>query len=830
MENNIHTGDSPLFADVILPLAVPLLYTYSVPVPLQQSVAVGVRVLVQLGNRKMYTAVVYTLHNSKPKQYEAKPIDSVVDEVPLVTPKQLQLWDWISSYYMCTRGEVMKAALPSGLKLESEAMLYCAADEVDISQLNSTEYLIYATVHDAHGITLDALQKLLSKFQIIRTVHTMLQNKVLITGEKIIQTYKPKTESRIRFTHNITDKTFVNASFELVAKAPKQMELFTKFLDLHVKSKNPTFSISKKELVITTGCSPAIIQELVKKQILTEYDSTISRLETYAGETYERKILSASQQTALEQIYQSFTTHDTCLLHGVTASGKTELYIELIQHYIAQGKQVLYILPEIALTTQIIQRLQKVFGAIVGVYHSRFSDNERIEVWNKVRAESAQQYKIILGVRSSIFLPFHELGLIIIDEEHETSLKQYDPAPRYNARDTALVLAQFHGAKTLLGSATPSLETYYNVLQKKYALVELSQRFTEVALPEIRIVDLAKAYKQKRMYNKLFSKDLIAYIDAALREKQQIILFQNRRGYTPLIQCTDCGHVPHCKHCDVSLTYHKYSNTLRCHYCGYAIKHTPTCVACGSSKQDYLGFGTEQIQDILKEIYPEKSIARMDLDTTRGKYAYHELIEQFEHREIDILIGTQMITKGLDFENVGLVGILSADSILNIPDFRSFERGFHMMVQVAGRAGRSTKQGMVVVQAYDAQHPILQYVRNHDYQSCMQSQMAERQTFLYPPFVRLIRISVKHKDKDTCIRAAQQFASLLRSSLSCKVLGPEFPVIPKLQTFFIQEILLKIPRTVSMEKTKDRIILAAQTTIAQPQFKSVQWFANVDPY
>lgn len=830
MENNIHTGAVPLYADVILPLAVPLLYTYSVPQDISQNIFVGSRVLVQLGNRKMYTAIVYSLHSNKPTAYQAKLIDSVLDTFPIVTPIQLQLWDWIASYYMCTRGEVMKAALPAGLKLESEAMLYCNSESIDTSQLPANEYLIYSTVHDSQGITVDALQKAVSSFAVARTVHVMLQNKILITGEKVIQTYKPKIETRIRFVHDIADKTFVNTAFEQVVKAPKQMELFTKMLDLHIKSKNPNFSITKKELLATTNTSHAIVQELIKKHILIECNTTVSRLQDYSDEVQQAKALTEGQQEAMGQIMQSFQSFDTCLLHGVTASGKTELYIELIQHYVAQHKQVLYILPEIALTTQIIQRLQKVFGKSVGVYHSRFSDNERIEVWNNLLSETAEQYQIILGVRSSIFLPFKQLGLVIIDEEHETSLKQYDPAPRYNARDTAVMLAKFHGAKTLLGSATPCLETYYNVLQKKYALVELTQRYTQVELPEIRIVDMAVAHKQKRMYNKLFSKDLITYIDAALREKQQIILFQNRRGFTPLIQCADCGHVPHCKHCDVSLTYHKYSNSLRCHYCGYSITHTPTCVACGSNKQEYLGYGTEQIQDVLKEIYPDKSIARMDLDTTRGKYAYHELIEQFEQRSIDILIGTQMITKGLDFENVGLVGILSADSILNIPDFRAFERGFHMMVQVAGRAGRSTKQGLVVIQSYNAQHHILQFVRNHDYHSCMQNQMNDRYTFSYPPFVRLIRVCIKHKEKDTCVRAAQAFAQKIRVATPAIVLGPEFPVIPKLQTYFIQEILIKIPRAVSVEKTKEYIQHTAQILFTQSNFKSIQWYANVDPY
>ncbi|HON52336.1 MAG TPA: primosomal protein N' [Bacteroidales bacterium] len=828
MENNSDNTNLQRYADVILPLAVPLLYTYAIPHELASQVQVGTRVLVQLGTRKIYTAIVYSIHLNKPQHYQVKCIDSVLDSIPIVTPIQLQLWDWIAKYYMCTRGEVMKAALPAGLKLESEALLYCNPIFDSIDTLSNNELIVYSAVQNAQGISLDELTKIVKKIPVTRTVHGMLQNKVLLTGEKVIQQYKPKTETRIQLAGSISDETFVNTSFEMVAKAPKQLELFTKFLDLHIKSKNPDFSILKKELLLVTGCSASIVAELTKKNILVECNTNVSRLHNTHVELQEFKILSESQQKALQQINTAFKTHDTCLLHGVTASGKTEVYIELIKQTIAQNKQVLYLLPEIALTSQIIDRLQKVFGNIVGVYHSRFSDNERIEVWNNVLSLST--YKIILGVRSSIFLPYSNLGLIIVDEEHETSLKQFDPAPRYNARDTAIILAQLHKAKTLLGTATPSLETYYNVLQKKYALVELNQRFSQVQLPQIHIIDMAKARKQKRMYNAIFSKDLLNQIELALQEKQQVILFQNRRGFTPLIQCTDCGNIPHCKHCDVSLTYHKYSNTLRCHYCGYAIQYSPNCIACGSNRQEYLGFGTEQIQDTLQEIFPHKHIARMDLDTTRGKYAYHELIEQFEHREIDILIGTQMITKGLDFENVGLVGIISADSILHIPDFRSFERGFQMMVQVAGRAGRSSKQGRVFIQTYIPEHPILQYVKQHNYHGCMHSQMIDRQTFNYPPFVRLIRLTIKHKNHEICKDAATQFAHIMHSNFGSIVLGPESPIIPRLHNYYIQEILFKIPRSYSVDAIKDTIYSKAQIIFANQNYKGIQWYANVDPY
>ena len=830
MEKNNDNTEHIQYADVILPLAVPLLYTYEIPKNLISQITVGSRVIVQLGNRKMYTAIVYSIHSKKPEKYATKPIDSILDATPIVNKLQIQFWDWISEYYMCTRGEVMKAALPAGLKLESEAIVYCNPDFTDLESLTDSEALAYSAISENNAITITELAKILLKKSATQLVHTMLQKKIIITGETFTRTFKPKTECRLQLQGSAQSQDFVNSAFAVVSKAPKQQELFLAFLDLHLKSKNEKFSISRKELLEKIGTSAQIITELIKKGILLEFDQTVSRLETTEQELNKEKSLSKAQEIALTRISKSFETQNVCLLHGITASGKTEIYIHLIQQIISQGKQVLYLLPEIALTSQIIMRLRKVFGNKVGVYHSKFSDNERVEVWNNLIANNENTYSIILGVRSSVFLPFSNLGLIIIDEEHETSFKQYDPAPRYNARDSAIVLSQIHNAKTLLGTATPSIETYYNVLQNKYALVELTERHSQVALPEIKIIDLVKARKQKRIHSTIFSKDLLEKIDSVLLEKQQIILFQNRRGFAPLIECTDCGHIPHCKHCDVSLTLHKFSNTLICHYCGYTVKHIHTCIACGSSKVESLGFGTEQIQDELKELYPTKKIARMDLDTTRGKHAYADLIEDFENREIDILIGTQMITKGLDFDNVGLVGILHADSILNIPDFRAFERGFQMMVQVAGRAGRSTKRGEVYIQTFTPEHTIITQIKNHDYMSMMNAQMADRSAFKYPPFVKLIRITIKHKDKSKTIDAAQIIASHLRSIFQDNVLGPEFPPIPRIQTWYMQDILLKIPKTISLEKAKKQITTVVQTVFSEDTYKGVQWFANVDPY
>lgn len=829
MPSNSENTLKPLYANVILPLSVPLLYTYGIPENLQ-NVNIGSRVVVQLGKRKMYTAIVHSLHCNKPTLYETKNIDSVIDNTPIVTQQQLNLWDWIAQYYMCTRGDVMKAALPAGLKLESEAMLYSNPAFSEIDTLNGKEELVFTAIAENTSITLSNLQKIFHTESITAVVQSLLQRNIILTGEKLLQGYKPKIEIRYRLPLHNNIETLVNTAVETLQKAPKQQSAFLAFLDLYMKSKNPNFSISRKELFTQTLANAQIASELVKKGFLEEFDSTRSRIEIENGETLQAKALSTAQKNALNQIHKSFETHKVCLLHGVTASGKTEIYIHLIQQIVAQGKQVLYLLPEIALTSQIIVRLRRVFGNKVGVYHSKFSDNERVEVWNNLLAANEKSYSIVLGARSSVFLPFHNLGLVIVDEEHETSFKQYDPAPRYNARDTAIMLAQMFNAPTLLGTATPSVETFFNAQQKKYAIVELNERHSQVQLPAIEIIDLQRARKQKRMHDALFSKQLIEKIDELLREKQQIILFQNRRGFAPYIECTDCGHIPKCKHCDVTLTYHKGTNSMRCHYCGFSIRHSVSCQACGSSAVENFGFGTEKIEDSLREIFPEKRIKRMDLDSTRGKNSYNEIIEAFENREIDILVGTQMITKGLDFDNVGLVGILQADSLLNMPDFRSFERAFQVITQVAGRAGRAQKQGLVLIQSYNTQHEVLSAVQHNNFADFIQKQLLERQKFHYPPFVRLLRISVKHKDRNTAENAAKHLAQLIGNIQGITIVGPEYPLIARLQTLYIQELLIKIPRSQSLESVRNAITQAIQTISAQPHFKSTQIICNADPY
>lgn len=822
-ENEQHTD---LYVDVVLPLAVPL-YTYSVPESLRSMVQVGCRVVVQLGLRKMYTAIIYAVHTNKPRTLTIKDIDSVLDEFPIVTKKQLELWDWMADYYMCTLGDVMKAALPSGLKLESETALTVNPD-FDCMSLNESDRIVYVQIEKNPHILISNLVKLLNRKSVTATIKKLISLDAVVAGEVISSMYKPKLVVYVKFTQSIENQDFVNTSFSLVNKAPKQQELLLALLNEYVQHKNiENFAVKKQQLLQST--TPQVLAELVKKGIVRLEERVESRFDTADGKIKGIATLSDQQKTALEEIHHAFAEQKGCLLHGVTSSGKTEVYIHLIQEMIDAGKQVLYLLPEIALTSQIINRLRDVFGNQVGVYHSRFSDNERIEVWNTVLADNVNSYKVILGVRSSVFLPFSNLGLVIVDEEHETSFKQYDPSPRYNARDVAYVLARMYGADLLLGTATPSMETYYNALTKKLSLVEMKTRHTKAPLPEIHIVDLRKERRQLRMKD-VFSKTLLEKIEDNLNEKRQVILFQNRRGFSPYLECPDCGYVHQCVNCDVSLTYHKFSNSLMCHHCGYAIRYTTTCPACQGENMQLVGFGTEKIEDTLSSLFPEAKIARMDLDTTRGKNAYTELIDKFERRAIDILVGTQMITKGLDFENVGLVGILSADSMLRFPDFRAFERAYQLMVQVAGRAGRSERQGHVYIQTYQPEHPILKFVQENDYNSLLNTQMAERKTFWYPPFTRLIKVTVRHRDKDKAVYAAKILADDFRKIPNIMVLGPEFPPIARIQLLYAQDILLKIPRTLNITKVKTVVRAYMQTIVGQEDYKTTSFSINVDPY
>lgn len=824
MENkDRHTAT---FIDVLLPLAVPL-YTYQVPESLKDSIAIGSRVIVQLGQRKMYTAIVYDIHHNKPNVAVIKSVESVLDEAPIVTKKQLQLWNWISNYYMCTRGEIMKAALPSGLKLESEAIV-SANPDFDCMTLNEADRQVYYAVERNESLSLLDLAKTLNKKSVTIQVQKLVKLNAIVISENISNQYKPKLEAYIRLAGNVQDKSFIDQSFAQIARAAKQQSFFLWLLNETILHKDEeSFSVARQNALTQT--SSAILAELAKKNIIVIENKEVSRFAKTDKEIKGLAQLSDQQQTALQGIHEAFSQNKFCLLHGVTSSGKTEVYIHLIQEIIDSGKQVLYLLPEIALTSQIINRLRDVFGDKVGIYHSKFSDNERVEVWNNILQNNENSYRVILGVRSSIFLPFNNLGLIIIDEEHESSFKQYDPAPRYNARDMAYILASIFKANLLLGTATPSVETYYNVLQKKLALVEMKTRHTKAPLPLMHIVDLRTEHKQQRMRD-IFSKTLLEAIEKNLAEKRQIILFKNRRGFSPYLECPDCGYVPQCRNCDVSLTYHKFSNSLKCHHCGYTIQFSSECPECHNRDMHLVGFGTEKIEDTLHEMFPNVRIARMDLDTTRGKDAYSNLISRFENHDIDILIGTQMITKGLDFENVGLVGILSADSMLRLPDFRADERAFQLMVQVAGRAGRSEKQGDVYIQTFQPDHPIIQFVKENNYQSMLNTQMLERKNFWYPPFTRLIKVTIKNRDKDTAISAAKQLASDLRKIKDIVILGPEFPPIPRIQLLYAQDILLKIPRQFNFANIRKQVSDCMQAIVNREEYKTTSFSINVDPY
>lgn len=825
-------SEDSTYVDVILPLATGSTFTYSLPNELLQDVSVGSRVIVQFGKRKIYSAIVRKIHKTKPLHYQTKDVVSSLDSFPIVNKTQLEFWDWMSDYYMCTLGEVYKAAIPSGLKLESESKIFINPQFCEKDVLSGNELLVFTIVETRKGISIDEISTLSDIKNVLNIINALVTLNAIYISEVVREKYTAKTESYIDAGGDITDSDFVNGVFESLAKAKKQQELFLLFIQLcFERNKRPEQElISKKDLLAKPNASVSALKGLLEKGILVEVEKEVGRLKPGEYNVKSLKELNPSQLEALESIKNHFIEKDVVLLHGVTASGKTEVYIHLIAQTIAEGKQVLYLLPEIALTAQIINRLTSVFGNQVGIYHSKFSDSERVEVWNNVlKTDDEKTYKIILGVRSSIFLPFKNIGLIIVDEEHETSYKQYDPSPRYNGRDSAIMLSKLHGAKVLMGTATPAVETYFNAKSGKYGLVELLYRHSNVALPEITIVDIKDETRRKRMHSH-FTKTLLDKMSLALSKGEQIILFQNRRGFSPYIECHDCGTIPTCIHCDVSLTFHRHSNNLICHYCGYALPNNAKCVACGSPKMETRGFGTEKIEDEISTFFPEKKIERMDLDTTRAKNAYSEIIARFEAREIDILVGTQMITKGLDFDNVSLVGILNADNMLNQSDFRAFERSYQLMTQVAGRAGRNKDRGEVVIQTSNPLHPILNDVRVSDFQRMIGSQLVERQHYGYPPYTRLLRLTIRHKDIHVVENASKYLADMLRHRLGKCVLGPEYPPISRIQNLFLKNILVKIDKTQNLTGAKFFVSNCIDSLATHEQFKSVNVVINVDPY
>ena len=805
-------------------------YTYSLPESLEGQVQTGSRVIVSFGRKKFYTALVANVHYCPPEGYEIKDVTEVLDTRPVLLPQQFRLWKWMASYYLCTMGDVYKAALPSGMKLESETIVTANPDYEATTPLTPREQQVLDLLTQDPEQCITQLEKRTDATRnILPVINSLLSKGAISVKEELKRNYKPKTEIRVKLSPDCQTEERLHQLFDELGRTPKRLALLMKYLELSgfFTDKASLREVSKKELLTRADATPTIFNGLVEKGIFETYLYEVGRLDREQTRTVAINPLNPAQQAAYDAILSHFREKNVCLLHGVTSSGKTEIYIHLIRQAIENGQQVLYLLPEIALTTQITERLKRVFGGRIGIYHSKFPDAERVEIWQKqLRPEG--HYDIILGVRSSVFLPFHNLGLIIVDEEHETTYKQQDPAPRYHARDTAIMLASIYGAKVLLGTATPSIDSYHNALAGKYGLVTLNERYKDIRLPEIRIVDI-KELARKKMMNGPFSPELLAAVRQALERHEQVILFQNRRGFAPMIECKVCGWVPKCKNCDVSLTYHKGLNQLTCHYCGYTYAVPRSCPACGSVELVNRGFGTEKIEDNIREIFPDAKVARMDLDTTRSRSAYERIIADFEAGKTHILIGTQMVSKGLDFDHVSVVGILNADNMLNYPDFRAHERAFQLMAQVAGRAGRRDKRGLVILQTKSPDLPVIHQVVTNDYKQMYEDQTAERKLFHYPPFCRFIYVYLKHRKEDVVTQAADTLAAWLRTAFGDKVLGPDKPPVGRIQMLFIKKIVIKLDLNMSGTKVRDYLLSVQRQLIEDERFRSLVVYYDVDP-
>jgi primosomal protein N' (replication factor Y) len=816
------------YIDVILPLPLKASFTYAVPVDWSEQIRIGMRVVVPFGKKKMYTAIVSIIHTHKPElPYEIKDIICLLDAEPILRYPQLKFWEWISSYYMACMGDVYQAAVPAGMKLESETLVCINPDFEAEAVLSDKEQRILDALSDGRPSTVEMLNKATEINSVLPTLKLLLEKNAIEVSESLTEKFRIKTESFVRLNDKCEDDAVLRNVFDELNRAKKQLDLLMNYIELS-KYLQPAKrkEVAKKELLDKSGISVAVLNGLVEKGVFEVYKKEISRLDINTSEVQEVFPLNSSQQIALQEINTRFFDKQVVLLHGITSSGKTEIYIHLIKNAIEQGLQVLYLVPEIALTTQLTTRLKRVFGNKLGVYHSKFSDAERVEIWNNVLNDKT--YDVIIGVRSSVFLPFRKLGLVIVDEEHETSYKQFDPSPRYHARNASIVLASMHGAKTLLGTATPSIESYYNASVGKYGLVQLDKRHADMELPEFLVVDTKEAYHKKRMEGH-FSDQLLANIKKALENKEQIILFQNRRGYAPYTECKACTYVPKCKNCDVSLTVHKVFNTLTCHYCGYSEPIPNLCPACKTPGLHTKGFGTEKIEDEIKLLFPDARVSRMDMDTTRSKKAYEKLISDFEQYKVDILIGTQMVTKGLDFERVSIVGILNADNMLNFPDFRAHERAFQLMAQVSGRAGRKYKRGLVILQTTFPSHSVIGQVLQNDYLAMYNVQSVERMEFKYPPFYRLIQISLRHKDVQVVKQAAFEMGKRLRAVFGTRLLGPVDPPIGRIQNLYIKQLILKIENEASPVKAKEILNAVSDSILQESKFKSVRIGLDVDP-
>jgi primosomal protein N' (replication factor Y) len=831
---DIFDSNYPLkYVDVILPLALPKVLTYFVPPELEDEIGIGQRVVVQLQKEKLYTGIISRISTEKP-EYDTKPILALLDKEPIVHGSDLKFWEWIAQYYMCTLGEVMTAALPSGLKLNSESKIILGDIEgLNHDVLTDREYLVVEALEMRPFLTMEDVQHVLG----IKTVQTILKSLVdkgfIVVEQELKYKYKPKFETYIELSDHADREENLKILFDELVKAPKQLEALMLFIHLTSRYTDKIRQIKKQSMMEDGRINTAAIKELVKKGIFVEKRLETGRFANEQVNLQEQKELSAEQKRALGEVSTHFADKDVVLIHGVTSSGKTEVYVKLIEEAVKKGKQVLFLLPEIALTTQLIQRVSFYFPGMVGVYHSKFNENERVEVWNKVLkfdpGKGIQPFQIIMGARSSLFLPYSHLGLVIVDEEHDPSYKQYDPAPRYHARDAAIYLASAHQAKVVLGSATPSAESNYNATKGKYGLVHMLKRFGDVQMPSIVPVDLKRAYRDKRMDGH-FSVDLVDEIKAALEKREQVILFQNRRGFSVIVQCNACGHVPNCKNCDITLTYHKNSDQLRCHYCGYQVPMMKTCIKCKSTEISTKGFGTEKIEEELEKIIPEAKVGRLDFDTTRKKHSYVEILQDFADGNIDILVGTQMVTKGLDFDNVSLVGILNADNMLHYPDFRANERAFQLMIQVSGRAGRRNKQGKVIIQTYDPEHKTIQQVLSNDYSTMYADEVTERQVYKYPPYYRLIDISIRNRDFNETRLVAKELAFRLKEKLGDRVLGPEIPTIGRIKNYFIFNILIKADKNVQLAGLKDFVRANIHELQMTKEGRRTSFNVDVDPY
>ena len=813
------------FIEVIIPLSLPKTFTYKISEAEYAFIKKGMRIAVPFGKNKIYTALVVDLHQTPPTLYEAKEIHQILDDKPIVNEFQINHWFWIASYYMCTIGDVYRGALPSALLLESETIISQQTETfVDEAALSDDEFLIYEALQHQSSLKVQNIVDILNKKTVLPVIQKLITKNIISLVQEIHEEYKPKLIKYIRLHENYLAEENLIALLDGL-KSEKRKNVVLQYFQLQAQGRKP---ITVKQLIETTQTSAAIIKALVDKLIFEEYYVQEDRVNFDGNKRDSEFTLSDAQQKAHDEIEDLFVSKEVCLLHGITSSGKTEIYTKLIEKYLANGKQVLYLLPEIALTTQLVSRLTKHFGNKVAVFHSKYSNNERVEVWNNVN-QNSENAQIVIGARSALFLPFSNLGLIIVDEEHEQTFKQQDPAPRYHARDAAIVLANAHQAKVLLGSATPSIETYYNGTSGKFGLVIVKERFGKVQMPEIELVDLKDSYFRKKMKGH-FSLTLIENITEAFANGEQVILFQNRRGFSPVIECMSCGHVPQCPQCDVSLTYHKYKNQLRCHYCGYNMSKPTNCHICSSVDLETKGFGTEQIEMELAELFPQKNIKRMDQDTTRGKYSFEKIIDGFKNREIDVLVGTQMLAKGLDFDNVSLVGIMNADNMLYHPDFRAFERSFQMMTQVSGRSGRAEKRGKVIIQTYNPLHNVIQQVTNNDYEGMYKEQLYERKIYYYPPFYRLIKLTLKHRDFEKLKEGSMWLYQVLQQNLSIPVLGPEEPAIGRIRNEYIRTIMIKIPGETGLQSTKKTIQKVLNSFDLVSQYRAIKVTVNVDFY